>query len=151
MIKALGMRKRALKHEWLWVVRWVLLFLVGSSFLYASIKLILGFKNEAGFMIGVFAGIFLLAGINWLISLVDYAIRRIRLGRKVRRFYEKVLFAFGCLGKWYNPLKRLRGYLCLLKFCLFGLHSVLYISKNTSERLSKHYSLTRFLGEGGRL
>ena len=87
--KALGMRAKWLKPEWMWVVRWIYLFGVGCGFLYIAYMLYLLSGNELGFVTGAACGFVGTAGCLLIYFLINYAIRRIRLGRKAKRFYKE--------------------------------------------------------------
>ncbi|KKM69550.1 hypothetical protein LCGC14_1449730 [marine sediment metagenome] len=89
MIKALGMRSRALKPEWMWKVRWLSFIIIGGISLYGAYVLLVINANQPGVVPGMISGILLVYGVQLIYIMIEYAIKRIRLGRKVKRFYEK--------------------------------------------------------------
>lgn len=92
-MKALSMKRRGLRPEWFWAIRWWFLVLIGVTLMGIPAFVAWGFFNfygsdaKDGLLIGVSCGLVGAYGLNILVELIFYAFRRIRLGRKAREFW----------------------------------------------------------------
>ncbi|KKN25475.1 hypothetical protein LCGC14_0884400 [marine sediment metagenome] len=81
-------KAKSLKQGWALKVMWLIVFLFGFSWAYMAYVLIDINRYLDGFIPGFIAGAVGVIGTSICCLTLQYASRRIRLARKVKRFYQ---------------------------------------------------------------